>query len=514
MPAPPYPTLEAVVSAARVRLNDAIASINGDVLTDNAAFTLPAINQAWQRLQEFLAESNAPRLINPPIVLTGLAAAVSNDPGVFGQLNWAGYTAPGGTLNAAIALPQDMIFPLRLWERVSGSNAPFTPMEDVLDGAQNMVRKPRNYSWQWRADSIILPGSTVPMDLQIEYAAFLADFVPNTTTAFSAQTVPIVRALDSLAWYICSEMANARGDMDGKDFDAKAEAAAKRIIDRATRMASLRSQWTIPDIPAATGDTHYDSVSTILNAVRVRMNKVNTLAGDALVASNPFTQQCFNNGWRKMQEFLANLGDTRFTDETILTAIPVVTSIDPASQVSLSWSGFFDGTTQQATPVLPEILSFPLKIWERQTGQNAAFCDPGMENMLDGLPTFCKSVGNRFWEWRNDAIFMPGSIYPMDLRIRFAKFLPDFVQVGATPWYLQPVKLSRCQDALALYVCAEVALARPDLEMDPMLFKESAEQSAGLIFNRNVRAKQRVNVRRRSQSGRLEGANNWAYGCC
>ena len=52
MPTAPYDMLSAVVNTARVRLNDAIASISGDILTDNAAFTGAAINAAWRRLQE------------------------------------------------------------------------------------------------------------------------------------------------------------------------------------------------------------------------------------------------------------------------------------------------------------------------------------------------------------------------------------------------------------------------------------------------------------------------------
>lgn len=83
---------------------------------------------------------------------------------------------------------------------------------------------------------------------------------------------------------------------------------------------------------------------------------------------------------------------------------------------------------------------------------------------------------------------------------------------SGTPWYLQPVPIARCADALSLFICAEVAQARPDLEMDPVAFLESAMDAAKLIFNRDVRMKQRVNVRRLSRSGRLEGAGYGGYG--
>lgn len=59
MPSSPYDTLESVLTAARIRVNDAIKAIGGEILTDDAAFTIQTINNAWRRLQAVLAEANA-----------------------------------------------------------------------------------------------------------------------------------------------------------------------------------------------------------------------------------------------------------------------------------------------------------------------------------------------------------------------------------------------------------------------------------------------------------------------
>ena len=50
----PYDTIESVLNLARVRINDAIASIQGDILKDNQPFTLEMANAGWRTLQEFL----------------------------------------------------------------------------------------------------------------------------------------------------------------------------------------------------------------------------------------------------------------------------------------------------------------------------------------------------------------------------------------------------------------------------------------------------------------------------
>jgi len=775
MPGPPYDNLETIVTAARIRLNDSIASANGEVLTDNASFTIQTINNGWRRLQEFLAESNAARLINETII-TGLPVVATSDPGIFTQLNWTGFLDGANPSNPLFVLPQDMIFPLRLWERQSGLNPPqqFTDMELVIDGWPGNPKQSRNYNWEWRSETLILSGSTVSMDLKIRYAAYLPDFVPAATQAFNNQPVPILRVLDSFAWYIATEMAAARGDMDATALITQAEAAAKKLIEQDTRRAAMRSQFTVPDIPPAQGNTPYDSVSTMINAARVRLNALAKGAGDSVSTSqaflqqatntawrrlqefligqkfkrlmftaqvlnlpavsstdpgimcsltwngysnsggapnpglklpanlvrplklwerasgqsNPppftpmeyvenglgqqakqgrnlnwewisdslnipgatqamdlqiryegylpdfvtsgttpwylqpipisraldslawfmvaeiatarpdlnldadaikgiqstaeaaamllvsqdknaadqrgewtvpdlagpygttpapydsvvsvlnaararlnrvagvsgdiisinqaFTQQYFNNAWRKFQEYLANLGADDLMTEILLTALPTVTSLDPASQTVLSWSGFFDGTNQQSAPQLPNDLIRPVKIWERYTGTNALFQDPGMEQMVDGLVTLQKFTYNGQWCWQAGAILMPGSTQSMDLRIRYARYLPDFVQNGygqnISPWYAQPVPIARCQDSLSLYVCAEVAMARPDLNLDPSELRMEAEAMADKVFNRDVRSKQRVNVRRISRSGRLEGAGGGDYG--
>ncbi len=187
-------------------------------------------------------------------------------------------------------------------------------------------------------------------------------------------------------------------------------------------------------------------------------------------------------------------------------------SQDPAVQAYLDWSGYWNGTTLDATKVLPQNLILPMRLWQRVTGQNAEFCP--MTQWLDGLPSMPATAYNLAWERRGDAIYLIGSNSFLDYRIRYANYLPDFIETSAPslPWYGQEVKVVRASDSLSLYVCAEIAGSRPDLELDTAAFTQAAENAAKLIYNRDVRQKQRVNVRRLSRSGRLEGsgyANSW-----
>jgi hypothetical protein len=270
----------------------------------------------------------------------------------------------------------------------------------------------------------------------------------------------------------------------------------------------------MPIIPPPTA-TPYDTVSFVLDAARVRMNdEITTLQptrGQILKSTNEFTQQVCNNGWRKMQDFLGSLGMARFRGEAIISGLPPVQTTDPSVFAYINWFNYFDGANLWAAPVLPADFAYPLWVAERQTGFNTCFAK--MESFLDGLPTWPKQTFNRNWEWRDDSIYMPGSTYTMDLQIRYGKFLPDFADAGQVQWFQGYVPIVHCSEALSNYWCAELAEARQDLGVDPKPFREKGEAAAKRLMNRDQSLRQRVNIRRQSRSGRLEGyGGNCGYG--
>lgn len=324
----------------------------------------------------------------------------------------------------------------------------------------------------------------------------------------------------------------------------------------------------------------YDTVNTVLNAVRTRANDaIASLAGDVLTNAQPFMQVYTNNGWRRFQEFLANLGYTRLNREIVVSAIPPKVGTDPALQCWLGWQGFFDGTALHPSISLPQDLIFPISIWERINGQNIPFLGK-MENMVDGLRLWAPNAPlyQYQWTWREDKIFVPGSLSTEDWRIQYAAYFPDFNTlsnvaitaaskanptiltsagsgvidgetvtisgatgagwtnlnaaftatvldentfsvpldtsayagtVGGSPvfatasWFSRPVPVMRALDPLSLFILYEATAPRGDVDRNEIL--TMAENSARLIMNRDIRQKERVNIRRMSRSGRLEG---------
>lgn len=254
-------------------------------------------------------------------------------------------------------------------------------------------------------------------------------------------------------------------------------------------------------IPPPAPTLPYDTVDSVLNSVRTRMNDaIQSIGGDIIQDNQPFTQEYANDGWRKLQSFLANLGYARLKKPLLLPAFPVVADLDPASWCTLDWQYYFDGVsyyTYPAVSVFPPDFILPLRVGERVTGSNSRFSPMAMAK--DQLPQNMKTAFNGCWLWENDTLYMPGSLYSMDLRFEYAAFLADFLTVGPIEWYQQPVPIMRSKNALSYYICAEAAGARDDMDGDPFTLK--AEQEARLIFNQEVSQKQRVPTQRRPYSG-------------
>jgi hypothetical protein len=268
----------------------------------------------------------------------------------------------------------------------------------------------------------------------------------------------------------------------------------------------------MPVIPT-TGSGPFDSVNDVLTAAAVRLHdhipSLYPTGGSLLGEGQIFTQAATNNGWRKLQNFLANLGFVSLTNEVILYGVPATQQLnDSGSQVSLTWTGFYDGLAYSPTPALPSDLLFPLILWERWSSQPQGYFVQ-MTDWVEGLPTISKQLQQVVWEWRNQAIYMPGSLVQEDIRIRYAKLIPDFLDnpAGPTRWYQQKVPIVDCRDALAYYICSEIVTTQEDLDFDATVFNKAAEDAARLIMNRDVRKDQRVNIRRRPRSGRNRGGS-------
>ncbi len=229
------------------------------------------------------------------------------------------------------------------------------------------------------------------------------------------------------------------------------------------------------------------------------------------------TQIIFNSAYRKFQKYLANLGYRLLLgDNLIITPMPINSNPDPAAQTWLSWNGCFDGTNFSATPALPLDFYAPLKIRERLTGQDAIFRP--MRCSLDGLRNIqIRGVLNGQWEWRTNALFLPGATAQTDLQFRYTRYLPALPDpnyyLHDVPWYEQKLPVPGCLSAMAWYCAYEVLVLRSaETSEAAVTALANAEDEANKVFNDQARADQRTNCRRRPRGGRSYGRTNGGYG--
>ena len=252
----------------------------------------------------------------------------------------------------------------------------------------------------------------------------------------------------------------------------------------------------MPVIPPPPTALPLDSVDTVLNFTRARINdSILSISGNLLADSQPYTFTLLNAAFRHLQEDLANAGCPAFINEGVLFNLPIVAFNDPVVQVWMSCQYFFDGSSYYDSPVLPFDCILPLRIWERQSGTQNQFTQVNPVN--DGLPDNVKTNYLGLWDWRQNAIYMPGALIERDIRVRYASYLPDIASSGSAL-----VPIIRCADALANYVAAEFGFSRgsPDATAVGNSFLAAGQMAMKRMINRDARREQRGNHRKQGYS--------------
>lgn len=240
------------------------------------------------------------------------------------------------------------------------------------------------------------------------------------------------------------------------------------------------------------GSSAYVSVESAANLIRAIVgDMIYSSTGEIITDTSPYLLVLLNDTLQWFGEECANHGIDTFEKETILTPFTAVTgtpSTDPATQVNVSDTGYFDGNINHATPQLPTDLTVPLKLWERQTGSQEDFIYVSQQH--DGLPSQVPTDRFGIWEWREDGIYLPGAIQSNDIRLRYRGVLAQLVTVEDILYFRGAVgpiayKFVSIYEATRKPELAEAAGAEAMLRMNQ-------------LFTRNARMKQRTAAFRKS----------------
>jgi len=227
-----YPNVEAILTFARAVINDQLRNNQGQILTDNASFTLDFLNMAIEECQEYLANNGiTTQLIDNAIV--SLSATPNLDPSCQIFLGYTGYF-DGTNMHTTPVLPSNLINPLRIWQRQTGGAGQFYPMHEAKDGLQSYQPGSIFGSWEWRQGAIYMVGASQANDIRMRYEASFLDLTTNVN--FSQQVVTIPQSRRSLGLLVAKYYAISRGSPQVQMVQGWAEEAMNQIINRQVRM--------------------------------------------------------------------------------------------------------------------------------------------------------------------------------------------------------------------------------------------------------------------------------------
>jgi hypothetical protein len=211
-----YNTAGQITALVRSLLNDAA----GNLFTDSVL--LPYLNSAYRKVQRALENVGAGSQLSDDALLV-VAAVSSVDASV--QVSITDSTA------APNQLPTDLLVPLRLWERPSGSASDFVEMIDLSDhgGLPSEPQTTTLHFWEWRADGLYFLGATQNTQIRLRYRKAY----PDLTDASSA--VLLRNAQEALAFFTAALASAARGAPQASSWDGAGADALEDLLVRATQ---------------------------------------------------------------------------------------------------------------------------------------------------------------------------------------------------------------------------------------------------------------------------------------
>lgn len=127
--------------------------------------------------------------------------------------------------------PGDLLNPLKLWERQSGSADDFVEMVDMTDrgGLPSEAQGPALGFWEWRVDAIYFIGATQDRQIRLRYQKQLPDLVDSTSP------ILIRSCRNALTFFTAALASQARGSPLAERWEAAGTDALNAILSRDIR---------------------------------------------------------------------------------------------------------------------------------------------------------------------------------------------------------------------------------------------------------------------------------------
>ena len=242
-------SLLTICNLVRALINDSQAGATGtpgegQIFTDNPAispFVQPFLNSAIRALYRELRNVGDPALVFDNYIIpnvtpiNGANGPATPDPALQVYIGQDGYF-DGTEIFPAIALPNNMMYLEKVWERQSNTNNTFVPMNQPQGGMGSRPQQPTLVDYEWRNYKLWMVGSTQTNDIRLRYWGSLPTFYSDTLD-FSSTFVPIIDCTDALAYKIATMYARMLGSPGLPDLAAEAKEQMFQLKNAVTRRA-------------------------------------------------------------------------------------------------------------------------------------------------------------------------------------------------------------------------------------------------------------------------------------
>lgn len=256
-----------ICNLVRALINDSQAGATGtpgegQIFTDNPAispFVQPFLNSGIRALYRELRNVGDPALIFDNYIIPGItpingANGPGNpDPALQVYISQNGYY-DGTVIWPSIALPNNMMYMEKAWERQTGTNNSFVEMDQQQSGMGSRPQQPTLRNWEWRNYNIWMVGSTQTNDMRLRYYGSLPTFY-SATLDFASTYVPIIDCTDALAYKIATMYARMLGSAGLPDLAAEAKEQMFQLKNATVRRMQSRDYRRMP-YGTSGGDTN------------------------------------------------------------------------------------------------------------------------------------------------------------------------------------------------------------------------------------------------------------------
>lgn len=181
-------------------------------------------------------------------------------------------------------------------------------------------------------------------------------------------------------------------------------------------------------VVGASGLEGYPSLQSICDLFRSLTNDTFD-EGTGQISTNdaPWIKPFLNSAIRDLYSELRITGDMRvIRDNVVVSNLAPVTAGNPATQVALTYAGYFNGTSWNNLLRLPADLMWLEKLWQRPNGVDGPFFP--LYPASSGIAGIYQADGFLSYEVRGqNELWLSGASLATDLRLRYQAVFPDIV---------------------------------------------------------------------------------------